>query len=270
MAYTLTFTDCYAFVNQNQVASPYTLKDGDVITINSGPGTKVNNAAYSSDTTLNLSNQNIVVAGNPTSGSDSLNITINFSESVKIVSTEMLSYFKDKLFQQKVWTFSSSYLTFDIGDLETSGADLSLKFPFPLNSGHNTGTLALKENTVCTHPEEMQTILSERLQDGNDIFAIDVSDYNRFNYGIVFGREQYSSIGYNPYIKFNSGHAYNYYLEDVRDDNDNEYFRFRNYNSSTKKTNIINFPNDTSGTVLLDNSLTDHFASNEVIDLMFN
>ena len=249
MSYTLTFKNCYAFVNENQVVSPYTLKDKDVITINSGPGTKVNNTAYSSDTTLNLSNQNIVVDGDPTSGSDSINITINYSEQNKIVSTQMLSHFKDKLFQQKVWTFSSSYLTFDIGDLETSGADLSLKFPFPLNSGHNTGTLALKENTVCTHPEEMQTILSERLQDGNDIFAIDVSGYNKFNYGIVFGREQYSSMSYIPYIKFNAGNIHNYYLEDTYDDDGNEYFRFRNYNSFTKKTNIINFPNDTSGTI---------------------
>lgn len=249
MAYTLTFTDCYAFVNQNQVTSPYTLKDGDVITINSGPETKVNNVVYSSSTTLNLADQNIIINGDPTSGSDSINITINFSESVKIVSTQMLSYFKDKLFQQKVWTFSSSHLTFNIGDIETSGADLSLKFPFPLESGHNTGTLALKENTVCTHPEEMQTILSNRLQDGNDILAIDVHGYNKFDYGIIFGREQYSSTGYTPYIKLNSNDVYNYYLELNYDDNNNEYFRFRRYDNSTKKTNIINFPNDTSGTI---------------------
>lgn len=96
MAYTLTFTYCYAFVNQNQVTSPYTLKDGDVITINSGSGTKVNNVAYSSDTTLNFSNQNILINGYPTSGSDTINITINFSEATKIVSIQMLSHFKEK------------------------------------------------------------------------------------------------------------------------------------------------------------------------------
>ncbi len=274
MAYTLTFTYCYAFVNQNQVTSPYTLKDGDVITINSGSGTKVNNVAYSSDTTLNLSNQNILINGYPTSGSDTINITINFSEATKIVSIQMLSHFKDKLFQQKVWTFPS-YITFQFGHYTGEGADVTLNFPSPIQSGHNDLTVAVNEDTLRLNPHKIQTLYAY-----NDTmlrfsyFDKDLSEYYGDFRGISLMGESIASTYYMGKINFEN----EYYLSQIYNyDTDilDYTFKFVQKDKRNNTSYIIKFPAKKSGTVLLEEEgityfTSENLASNDLIDVMFN
>lgn len=274
MSYTLTFKNCYAFVNENQVVSPYTLKDKDVITINSGPGTKVNNTAYSSDTTLNLSNQNIVVDGDPTSGSDSINITINYSEQNKIVSTQMLSHFKDKLFQQKVWTFSN-YITFQMGNYDSSGADVTLNFPHPIQSGHNDLTVAVNEDTLRLNPRKIQTLYA---YNGTMLrfsyFDKDLSEYYDDFRGISLMGESIASTYYMGKINFeNENHLSQIYNYDT--DILDYTFKFVQKDKRSNTSYVVKFPAKKSGTVLLEEEGVTYFtnknlATNDFIDSLFN
>jgi len=276
MAYTLTFSNCYLFVNKSLVDSPYTLKDGDVITIESGAGTKINNNTYSNNVTLNLANQNIVVVGQSSgsgSGSDTINITINFSESLKIVSTQMLSYFKDKLFQQKVWTFPN-YITFQFGHYNEV-ADVTLNFPHPIQSGHNDFTVAVNEDTLRLNPRKIQTLYAY-----NDTmlrfsyFDKDLSEYYGDFRGISLMGESIASTYYMGKINFENedylSQIYNY-DPDILDYT----FKFVQKDKRNNTSYIIKFPAKKSGTVLLEKEGVTYFtsenlASNDLIDLMFN
>lgn len=85
MAYTLTFDNsAYCKVNSLNVNSPYTLSNGDVITVTPNYGNfVVNNTTYSTSTanTIDISNSDITITkGGSVPALDPVNTIINFSE----------------------------------------------------------------------------------------------------------------------------------------------------------------------------------------------
>lgn len=102
MSYKLTFStaDVGVEVNGNMLTdSPYVLKSNDRIIIYGNANIIVNDVSYSKDTTLEIKGQDINIK--QSGDGESVAITINFQNIDKIVSTNMLSYFKNKLFEQK-------------------------------------------------------------------------------------------------------------------------------------------------------------------------
>lgn len=85
MAYTLTFDNSvYCKVNGVSKDSPYTLSNGDVITVAPNYGNfVVNNTTYSASTanTIDISNSDITITkGGSVPALDPVNTTINFSQ----------------------------------------------------------------------------------------------------------------------------------------------------------------------------------------------
>lgn len=95
MAYTLTFDDSvYCKVNGVSKSSPYTLSNGDVITVTPNYANfVVNNTTYSASTanTIDISNSDITITkGGSVPALDPVNTTINFSAaSANRISVDM-------------------------------------------------------------------------------------------------------------------------------------------------------------------------------------
>ena len=101
MSYKLTFStaDVGVEVNGNMLTdSPYILKSDDRIIINGNANVIVNDISYSKDTTLEIKAQDINIK--QSGDGYAVSIIINFLDIDKIVSTNMLSHFKNKLFEQ--------------------------------------------------------------------------------------------------------------------------------------------------------------------------
>lgn len=273
MSYKLTFASTINYVEVNGVIirnSPYILKPNDHIIVGGNANNViVNGANYSKDTTLEIKGQDINIEQ---SGIGSfIEITINFQDTDKIVSTNMLSYFKDKLFEQRTWTFPN-YIDFQMGNYESSGADVIVHFPTPLQSGHNELHLAVKENTIAINPSKKQTIYSadnETMMMFNYLNKETADWQNRFT-GISLLGDSISSTNFRGIIQFENldgiSQISNY-------DTDLGYtFTFTQKQGANKYT--IKLPARTNGIVMVQEEgktflTADNFASNELIDLMF-
>ena len=276
MSYKLIFSNeerGHIFVNSDPIASPYSLSDGDEITIIScGPGTKINSIAYSATTTLALTNTNINVDYKQgTSSAELFSITINFAVKPLIVSTDMLTHFKDKLFEQRIWTFPS-YIDFQMGNLESSGADVIVRFPTPLQSGHNELNLAVEENTLAINPSKKQTV-----------YSADNITMMRFNYldketadwqgqftGISLLGDSISSTNYRGIIQFDNLDG----ISQISNYDTDLGYAFTFTQKQGANTYTIKLPAETNGVVMIQEEgktflTADNFASNELIDLMF-
>lgn len=262
MSYKLTFTGSIGVeVNGNMLtSSPYILKSNDQIIIYGNANIIVNNVSYSKDTTLEIKDQDINIK--QSGDGESVAITINFQDIDKIVSTNMLFYFKDKLFEQKTWTFPN-YITFKMGD-DSSGADLSIKFPAPWQSGHSTGTVALEENSIIVDPNQIQTVYPY----GDTVIRFCYIDKNSIDHlgkdfaGISLLKDQIGSMGFREVIQFDNTEGTSQISN--CDDNLNYVFTFTQKQGS--KTNTIKFPANVSGVVMLQESDS---STNDLIDLMF-
>ncbi len=264
MSYKLTFTSNidHIEVNGNIIYnSPYTLKLNDRIVIDSRADIIINGISYSKDTTLEIKGQDINIEQ---SGSGSyIEITINFQDNNKIVSTNMLSYFRDKLFEQDTWTFPR-YIDFNMGNLKQSGADLTIHFPTPNQSGHSECNLATEEDSIIVDPKKVQTVYPY----GDTVIRFCYIDKNSIDYehknfaGISLLKDQIGLMGFREVIQFDNTEGTSQISN--CDDNLNYVFTFTQKQGS--KTNTIKFPANVSGVVMLQESDN---STNDLIDLMF-
>ena len=263
MSYKLTFASTLAYVEVNGVIirnSPYILKPNDhIVVADNANNVIVNGVNYSKDTTLEIKGQDINIEQSGTGSS--IEITINFQDNDKIVSTNMLSYFKDKLFEQRIWTFPN-YITFNIGDLNQSGADLTVHFPTPNKSGHDECNLAIEENTVIISPDKKQTIYSF----DNTAMQFSYLDKQSANWdshftGISLLGDPISSMNYRGIIQFDNFDG----ISQISNYDTDLGYAFTFTQKQGANVYTIKFPAKTNGIVLL----TDSIASNEIIDLMF-
>lgn len=276
MSYKLTFSNeerGHIFVNSDPIASPYSLSDGDEITIIScGPGTKINNIAYSTTTTLALTNTNINVDYKQgTSSAELFSITINFTVKPLIVSTDMLTHFKDKLFEQRTWTFPH-YIDFQMGNYESSGADVIVHFPTPLQSGHNEFNLAVEENTITMSPNKKQTVYAfNNTMMQFSYFDKETSQWSNQFTGISLLGDSIASTVFRGIIQFENEDG----ISQISNyDTDSGYYAFTFTQKEGANQYTIKFPARTNGIVMVQEEgktffTADNIASNGAIDLMF-
>ena len=162
-----------------------------------------------------------------------------------------------------------------MGNYNTSGADVTLNFPRPIQSGPNELNLAVEENTIAINPSKKQTVYAY-----NDTmlrfsyFNKDVSEYYDDFRGISLMGESIASTYYMGKINFENedylSQIYNY------DTDISDYiFKFVQKDKRNNTSYIIKFPAKKSGTVLLEEEGITYFtnknlASNDLIDVMFN